>query len=66
MKGEIEGKWRTPGKGVAPPLPYLRVVAIERGALRSPPTAADKLTYVFMFYRKTFRPICKFRNFAFF
>ena len=25
-------------------LPYLRVVAIERGAFGSPPTAVDKLT----------------------
>ena len=36
---KIEGKWRRERSDA---LPYLRVVAIERGTFGSPPTAVDK------------------------
>ena len=42
----IKGKRNNPGKGVAPSPPHLDVVAIEKGAFRSPSTTVGQFTYL--------------------
>ena len=40
-------KWNNPGKGVAPSL-HLGVVAIEKGAFRSPLTMIVNFTFIYV------------------
>ena len=40
-------KWSNPGNGVAPPL-HLSVVAIEKGAFRSPSSKVTNFTYLLL------------------